>query len=365
MSWNYYPQNWPANLGGFGGCGQSGVSAGGPLQLVDRDTLEHLGGHPRGSQAFFVVGSMLSRSANDFLPANAFARVGTKDAASSLDHDSQIRRLEIMAMAKVEESAEIAEAKRQNEASLATHRVAPADEWRQARVSLLQKEKAMMKLQDELSALQRGLPWTRVAEDYTFTTLDGDVSLSGLFGPHSQLFIKHFMMGPQQDWQCPGCTLEVAHVDGLLEYFEHHDMAYVAVARAPIDEIEAVRRRMNWKFKWVSSSKSNFNYDFNVSFRANEKQAGTSVYNYRPFNSPGTEDLSGNSIFYKNPRGEVFHTYSTFGRGGEQFLGIYGFFDVLPKGREEYGPTHSLPDWAGFKTRSISDCPAHRSGQSK
>jgi len=287
-----------------------------------------------------------------------------------LDHGIQICRAKITAVAKVanmsnEESAEIAEAKRQNEASLASHRVVSPDEWLQARVSLLEKEKEMTKLQDELSALQRGLPWTRVAEDYTFTTLDGDVSLSGLFGPHSQLFIKHFMMGPHQDWQCPGCTLEVAHVDGLLDYFEHHDMAYVAVARAPIDEIEAVRTRMNWKFKWVSSSKSNFNYDFNVSFRASERQAGTAVYNYRPFKSEGTDDLSGDSIFYKNPRGEVFHTYSTFGRGGEQFLGIYGFFDVLPKGREEYGPTHALPDWAGFKTRHIHDCPVHQSGQSK
>jgi predicted dithiol-disulfide oxidoreductase (DUF899 family) len=264
-----------------------------------------------------------------------------------------------------EASTQIAEARRTAQAALGGHRLVSPAEWLQARVSLLAKEKEMMKLQDELSALQRGLPWTKVEKDYTFTTCDGDVALSGLFGPHSQLFIKHFMMGPHQDWQCPGCTLEVAHVDGLLEYFEHHDMAYVAVARAPIDEIEAVRRRMNWKFKWVSSSKSDFNCDFHVSFRDSEKRAGTAVYNYRPFESAGTEDLSGNSVFYKNPRGEVFHTYSTFGRGGEQFLGIYGFFDVLPKGREEYGPSHSLPDWAGFKTRHISNCPAHRPGPAK
>jgi predicted dithiol-disulfide oxidoreductase (DUF899 family) len=241
--------------------------------------------------------------------------------------------------------------------------VSPA-QWLEARVRLLAKEKEMTKLQDELSMLQRGLPWTKVETDYVFATPDGDVSLSDLFGPHSQLFIKHFMMGPHQDWQCPGCTLEVAHVEGLLEYFEHHDMAYVAVARAPIEEIEAVRRKMNWKFRWVSSLNSSFNYDFHVSFRESEKQAGTAVYNYRPFTSAGT-DLPGNSVFYKNKRGDVFHTYSTFGRGGEQFLGIYGFFDVLPKGREEYGPTHSLPDWSGFKTRHISNCPAHRSGPAK
>jgi predicted dithiol-disulfide oxidoreductase (DUF899 family) len=257
------------------------------------------------------------------------------------------------------QASEISAAQRKNEESLAAHRVVPPEEWLQARKALLQKEKEFMKLQDELSSLQRGLPWTKVEKDYTFSTVDGDVSLTELFSGHSQLFIKHFMMGPQQDWQCPGCTLEVAHVDGLLDYFEHHDMAYVAVARAPIEEIEAVRRRMNWKFKWVSSSKSDFNYDYRVSFRPADVKSGAAVYNYRPFHSEGTEDLSGNSIFYKNPRGELFHTYSTFGRGGERFLGIYGFFDVLPKGREEYGPTHSLPDWAGFKTRDISNCSAH------
>jgi len=106
----------------------------------------------------------------------------------------------------------------------------------------------------------------------------------------------------------------------------------------PIDEIEAVRTRNELEVQVVSSSKSSFNYDFNVSFRASEKQAGTAVYNYRQFKSEGTEDLSGNSIFYKNPHGEVFHTYSTFGRGGEQFLGIYGFFDVLPRGGKNTDP---------------------------
>jgi predicted dithiol-disulfide oxidoreductase (DUF899 family) len=221
---------------------------------------------------------------------------------------------------------------------------------------LLAEEKEAMKCHDEFTERQRELPWRRVTSSYVFTTTTGDDSLSDLFEGRSQLFIKHFMMDPDQDWQCPGCTLEVSHLDGLLDYCEHHDMSYVAVARAPIDQIEAVRLKMGWSFKWVSSSKSNFNYDLHVSFRPEELANHRATYNCRDFDPKDSEDLSGNSIFYKAKNGQVFHTYSTFGRGGEQFLGIYGFFDLLPKGREENGPTHSLPDWASFKTKRIHNC---------
>ena len=240
-----------------------------------------------------------------------------------------------------------------DEAAVLSHKVVSPEEWLAARRDLLKEEKEESKRRDEFRERQRALPWIKVKKSYVFTTPDGDVSLSDLFGNHSQLFIKHFMMGPHQDWQCPGCTLEVAHVDGLLEYFDHHDMSYVAVARAPIDEIEAVRKKMGWNFQWVSCSKSDFNYDFHVSFRPEEIEAGKAIYNFHEFDPKISEDLSGNSIFYKDEDGNVFHTYSTFGRGGEQFLGIYSFFDLLPKGREENGPTHSLPDWASFKTQDI------------
>ena len=148
-------------------------------------------------------------------------------------------------------------------------------------------------------------------------------------------------------------------MDGLLDYLDHHDVAYVAVARAPIDQIEAVRTRMGWRFPWVSASKSEFNYDFHVSFRPEELAAGRAFYNFREFDPKGYADLSGNSVFYKDASGAIYHTYGTFGRGGEQFLGIYGILDVLPKGREEYGPTHSLPDWAGFKVKSVHNCHRH------
>ena len=112
-----------------------------------------------------------------------------------------------------------------------------------------------------------------------------------------------------------------------------------------IKEIEAVRARMGWRFNWVSSYHNDFNYDFNVSFTPAQLANGTALYNFAPTN-PGIEDLSGDSVFYKDDSGKIFHTYSTYGRGGEQFLGIYGFFDVMPKGRNETGPYHSLTDWA-------------------
>lgn len=230
--------------------------------------------------------------------------------------------------------------------ALAAHPVVGREEWNEARLALLKREKQLMKLNDELTAEKRALPWVKVEKQYFFNSRKGKVSLSDLFEGRSQLFVKHFMMGPQQDWQCPGCSLEVDHVAQLLEHFEHHDMSYVAIARAPLDEIEVVRKKMNWHFNWVSSDQSDFNYDFHVSFSPEQIAAGSAIYNFTAFNPGSTTDLSGDSVFYKNANGEIFHTYGAFGRGGEQFLGIYGFFDVLPKGREEYGPTHALPDWA-------------------
>jgi predicted dithiol-disulfide oxidoreductase (DUF899 family) len=224
--------------------------------------------------------------------------------------------------------------------------VVPQDEWLKQRVALMEKEKQYVRQGDALSAEVRALPWVKVEKEYLFTSSDGDLRLKDLFRGRSQLFMKHFMMEPGQKWQCEGCTLESNHIDPLLKYFENHDMSYVAVSRAPIEEIEVVRERMGWKFCWVSSYKSEFNYDFHVSFRPEEIAAGKTIYNFREKKiGPETFTLSGHSVFYKNAQGEIFRTYGTFGRGSEQFMGIYGFFDVLPKGREEY--VHGLVDWAG------------------
>jgi predicted dithiol-disulfide oxidoreductase (DUF899 family) len=230
---------------------------------------------------------------------------------------------------------------------IAQRKVVSREEWLEAR-KLLAREKEFTRQQDAFRAEQRALPWVKIDKEYVFDGTAGKVTLAQLFGGRSQLFIKHFMMGPGQKQQCVGCSLEVDHVEGLLEHLENHDVSYVAVARAPIDEIEAVRKRMGWRFPWVSSYRSDFNYDFNVSFSRELVASGRSLYNFQkaPEWAAGIEDLSGDSIFFKDDSGQIFHTYSTYGRGGEQFLGIYTFFDLTPKGRSENGPYHSLTDWA-------------------
>jgi predicted dithiol-disulfide oxidoreductase (DUF899 family) len=226
------------------------------------------------------------------------------------------------------------------------------DEWLTARKLLLTKEKEHTRARDELNQQRRKLPWVRVEKEYVFDAPTGKITLAELFDGRSQLFVKHFMMGPGAMHQCVGCSLEVDHVEGLLEHLQNHDVTYAAVARAPIEEIEIVRQRMGWRFPWVSSYHSDFNYDFNVSFTPEQIASGRALYNFQqaPEWAAGLEDLSGDSVFYKDESGQIFHTYSTYGRGGEQFLGVYGYLDVTPKGRNETGPYHSLGDWARPKT---------------
>ena len=228
------------------------------------------------------------------------------------------------------------------------HEIVSSAEWVVARRDLLTREKELTRLRDQLAAERRRLPWVKVDKEYTFDGPNGELTLADLFDGRSQLFIKHFMFGPGQTTQCVGCSLEVDHIEGILLHLQNHDVSYVAVARAPIDEIEVMRKRMGWKFPFVSSYHSEFNYDFNVSFSREDIATGQALYNFGrlPEWAAEIEDLSGDSVFYKDDDDQIFHTYSTFGRGGEEFLGIYRFFDATPKGREENGPYHSLTDWA-------------------
>src|SRR5215510_5120460 len=155
-----------------------------------------------------------------------------------------------------------------------TPKILSRGEWLAARKALLLKEKELTRLRDELAAERRALPWVRVEKQYVFDGPAGKVTLADLFDGRSQLFVKHFMLGPGQVTQCVGCSLEVDHVEGVLVHLQNHDVSYAVVARAPIEEIEAVRQRMGWRFPWVSSYRSDFNYDFNVSFRPDELAAG-------------------------------------------------------------------------------------------
>jgi predicted dithiol-disulfide oxidoreductase (DUF899 family) len=230
------------------------------------------------------------------------------------------------------------------------HRIVSRDQWLQARTKLLAKEKEMTRLRDSLSAERRALPWVKVEKSYTFDTPNGKASLADLFDGRSQLIVKHFMLAPGQKDGCVGCSFESDHVDGALVHLQNHDVSYVAVARAPLPEIEVFRKRMGWNFRWVSSFGSDFNYDFNASFTPEQLAKGEAFYNYRTGPLP-LEDLSGLSVFYKDESGAIFHTYSTFGRGAEERLGTYVFLDMTPKGRNETGPNHSLADWVRHHDR--------------
>ena len=230
------------------------------------------------------------------------------------------------------------------------HRIVSREEWLIARRAHLAGEKEMTRLRDRLSAERRELPWVRVEKPYLFDAPEGKVSLSDLFAGRSQLILKHFMLAPGQKEGCVGCSFEVDHVEGALQHLQQHDVSYAAVARAPLPEIEAFKKRMAWHFRWVSSFASDFNYDFDVSFTPEEIENGTAFYNYQMTKLP-LEDLSGLSVFYKDETGAIFHTYSSFGRGNEERVGTYIFLDMTPRGRNETGPSHNLSDWVRHHDR--------------
>lgn len=180
-------------------------------------------------------------------------------------------------------------------------KIVSPEQWIAARQALLSKEKELTRLRDRLAAERRALPWVRIDKEYVFDAPDGKVTLVDLFDGRSQLFVKHFMMGPGQVGQCVGCSYEVDHVEGVLVHLENHDVSYAVVARAPIAEIEAVRKRMGWRFTWVSSYRNDFNYDFHVSFTPAEIAADRAYYNYGYTNS-GLDDRSGDSVFFEGRR---------------------------------------------------------------
>ena len=231
-----------------------------------------------------------------------------------------------------------------------THnRIVTREDWLVARKAHLAKEKELTRLRDQLSTERRELPWVQIDKPYVFDGPNGKETLADLFDGRSQLIIKHFMLGPGWTEGCVGCSFEVDHIEGALVHLEHHDVTYVAVSRAPLPEIEAFKRRMGWRFKWVSSYGSDFNYDFHVSFTQDEIACGEAYYNYdmRPI---AIDELSGRSVFYKDATGTVFHTYSSYARGGENFLGTYHFLDITPKGRNET-INGNLTDWVRHHDR--------------
>jgi len=225
------------------------------------------------------------------------------------------------------------------------HRIVSREDWIAERLKLLAEEKELTRRRDALAERRQALPSVKVEKEYEFDSPQGRVGLADLFRGRSQLWVQSVMQGPGQPLQCVGCALGIDHVEGLLPHLENHDVSYVAVARATLPELTALWQRMGWRTPYYSSYGSDFNYDFGVSFKPEDLKAGRAVYNFTPCD-PGIEDVSGDNVFYRDESGSIFHTYSCFARGGEDFMSIYRLLEATPKGRNEHGPYFSLTDWA-------------------
>ncbi|WP_320199152.1 DUF899 domain-containing protein [Agrobacterium sp. rho-13.3] len=218
------------------------------------------------------------------------------------------------------------------------HAVVSREEWLEARKALLVQEKEHTRARDRLNEARRALPWEPVTKEYIFDTPSGPKSLKELFGDCSQLIVYHFMLAPDWEEGCVGCSFLADHLDGAIVHLKQGDAAFVAASRAPLDKIEAYKKRMGWKFPWVSASGSDFNYDYQASFRDEDIASGTINYNYTEMPAMGDlKDLHGTSVFAKGEDGRIYHTYSTYARGAEQTLTTLMLLDLVPKGRNEEG----------------------------
>jgi predicted dithiol-disulfide oxidoreductase (DUF899 family) len=216
------------------------------------------------------------------------------------------------------------------------NRIVSRDEWLAARKELLVTEKEATHLRDRINAERLALPWVKVEKTYLFETPAGKKTLAELFGRRSQLIVYHFMLGPDWDAGCPGCSFVTDHFDGALPHLEHHDVTLIAVSRAPLAKIEAYKRRMGWRIPWVSSFGSDFNYDYHVSFTKDDLAKEKVFYNYTWIDSAEANDeLPGLSAFIKDEAGNVFHTYSSYARGLEELIGTLMILDRAPRGRNE------------------------------
>jgi predicted dithiol-disulfide oxidoreductase (DUF899 family) len=221
------------------------------------------------------------------------------------------------------------------------HEIVSPKKWIASRKDLLQKEKEFNKLRDDLSRQRHELPWEKVEKEYVFDGPNGKQTLADLFDGRSQLIVYHFMFGPDWEAGCPSCSFLADHFDGTLVHLANRDVTLVAVSRAPITQIEAFKKRMGWRFHWVSSFANDFNRDYHVSFTKEEMAGGKVSYNYDLVEFPA-EEAPGASVFYKNDAGGIFHTYSAYARGLDIAVGTYNFLDLVPKGRDEDGLAFSM-----------------------
>jgi predicted dithiol-disulfide oxidoreductase (DUF899 family) len=217
---------------------------------------------------------------------------------------------------------------------MANHDIVSHEAWLAARKALLLEEKELTRLRDRLGQRRRALPWVRVDKQYVFEGPDGKESLAELFGGRSQLVVYHFMFGPDWEAPCKSCSFWADNFERNVVHLAHRDVTLIAVSRAPLQRLEAFKRRMGWTFKWVSSAGGDFNYDYQVSFTADDLAKGEAYYNYAMQKNTVSE-LPGISVFYKDAGGTVFHTYSCYARGLDMMNAAYHYLDLVPKGRDE------------------------------
>lgn len=238
---------------------------------------------------------------------------------------------------------------------MSTNSIVSRETWLEARRDLLAAEKDLTHRGDRVAELRRKLPRVRVETPYVFEGPNGQITLADLFAGRSQLLVQHFMLGPGWTEGCKSCSYMADHADGMTPHLAQRGVTFVAVSRAPYVEIERFHRRMGWRFSWVSSNANSFNHDFRVSFTPEEIATGRIDYNFG--GSPhGNDELPGISAFVKDEAGEVFHTYSTYGRGVEVMMGTYRMLDLTSKGRAEEGLPHTM-QWVRHHDRYQQDAP--------
>ena len=221
--------------------------------------------------------------------------------------------------------------------------------WLAERHALLAREKELTRLSDELARERRALPWLHVDKPYVFQTAEGPRPLADLFDGRRQLLVQHFMFAPGWEQGCKSCSFMADHLDGMQPHLAQRDTTLLVVSRAPLEQIEAFRRRMGWQFRWVSSHGSDFNHDFGVHFTADERASGAVAYNYQRQPFPH-EEAPGISTFFRDDAGTVFHTYSRYGRGVEVMMGTYQLLDLTPKGRDEDAMAYGM-EWVRHHDR--------------
>lgn len=222
----------------------------------------------------------------------------------------------------------------QQTSAVQSHPVVSREEWLKQRIALLSEEKALTRRRDELASKVRAMPWVKVEKNYTFDSVTGKKSFADLFGPRTQLVIYHFMFDPTWSQGCASCSFVADHYANLVVHLAHRDISLVTISKAPVEKLEQFRKRMGWSFPWVSAANTDFGRDFGVSFTDEELADGNGVYNFVD-KAHSIRELPGLSVFSRNPRGEIYHTYSVFARGLEDFLSAYRYIDITPKGRDE------------------------------